>query len=194
MSSTFFNNIGFNTFINNFGGKYWYYEDDKGISQLIISGNFNGNEKKELTRLPVWGPSYRVSLGVKIKAFSERDSDNEKFLLIKPRHPLVALNKKMIYIQTKLNDTNSSYSFKPNLNQFYNIEVTQYIENNEVRKSISTLDRIIKNIKTTFSDISITTRYLSTEIRNSKRRTPIQKFLKMFQFYRLRRLAKLYLS
>ena len=103
------------------------------LHKLITPGYFNGNPTKELTRLPVWGPTYRVSLGLKIKAFS--GGDNDKFLLIGPRHPLIAINNQSLYIQTKLNSNNAGWSFKPSLNKWFNIVVSQYIEDNDVRNS-----------------------------------------------------------
>ena len=49
----------------------------------------------------------------------------------------------------------AAYSFKPNLGEFYNLQVSQYSENNEVKHGT---ERIMKNIKTTFFVTSITSR------------------------------------
>ena len=68
-----------------------------------------------------------------IKDFDDGDSDKDKFLLIGPRHPLFGLKNQLLYIQTKLNSENAGYSFKPILQEWYNIQVSQFIENNEVQ-------------------------------------------------------------
>lgn len=103
------------------------------LSTDFTSGFFKGNPKKELRRLSVWGPAYRVSLGIKIKAFNVNNGGNiDKFLRIGPRHPLIAINNQSLYIQTMLNSNTTGYSFKPTLNKFYNFVVSQFIENNEV--------------------------------------------------------------
>ena len=99
---------------------------------MTSSGHFKEKKKEELMRLPVWGPAYRVTLGIKIKAFNN-GGDQDKFLLIGHRHPLIALNNKNLYIQTIMNSNKTGYSFKPSLNQWYNLVVSQYFEDNEVR-------------------------------------------------------------